>query len=292
MPKPNNQSTTETTVGRTGSAMIERVKYKRCGIKPPAPTSSPTTNDALGAQSNKMQNDTDHQALQNAGVVWQRHQREETQRWQDWTEILGPALIKVQDEAMRVASTDKPEGRRYAKAVSELLKAYQLDQIDGATRWNAIKIVQNLHAVTVWRAEQPKREALNHPSTVWRKFAKKLQSPKPNKKRRAALENAHEPADEKPSLEKSPADPGAKENDDLLGLPNFLNRTPRGALATLLATRKLTVDDVPSDARPAALKKLGRELMDFAAALERRGAEGDQGQQTVVIPSAPSEGLS
>ena len=119
---------------------------------------------------------------------------------------------------------------------------------------------------------------------------------KPSKKRRPTLENGLERVDKKHRLEKTPAEPGkSKENDDLLGLPDFPNRTgPRGALATLLAIGKLTVDDVPSNATPAALTKLATELMDFAAALERRGgAEDDRGkQQTVVIPSAPSEGLS
>lgn len=309
MSKPN-QSTTEKTVDRAGSTIIERVKYKLSGTKPTAPVPPPknTTNDALGAQSIKMRDEADHKALQNAGVAWQRHQAEEKKRWLDWTEILGPALLKVQKEAMAIASTNKPKGRRYSKAVSGLLKTYQLDRIDGATRSNAIKIVQNLEAVTAWRSRQEKLETLNHPSTVWRWFTlsddwraiqmqlgitpkERQSSPKP-KKRRATLENGLARVDEKPCLEKSPPDPGeSKENDGLLGLPDFLNRTPRGALATLLATRKLTVDDVPTDTRPAALRKLANELFGAATALEkRRSAEDDRGEQRAAIIS--SEGLA
>jgi|HubBroStandDraft_6_1064221.scaffolds.fasta_scaffold177383_2 hypothetical protein len=125
---------------------------------------------------------------------------------------------------MQFASTDKPRGRRYAKAVSELLETYKLDQIDCATRSNAIKILQNLDAVTAWRNKQKNPEALNHPSTVWRKFVKERQSsPKPSRRRRATLED--KPLDEKRDLKNGPADPGdSKENDDLLGLPLTLFR--------------------------------------------------------------------
>jgi len=226
MSKPNDQSTSEKMVDQSGSTVIERVKYDPLAIKPPAPTFFPenATNDALGAQSKTMRNDADHQALQNAGLVWLRHQSEEAKRWQDWTEILCPALIRVQEEAMQFASTDKPRGRRYAKAVSELLETYKLDQIDCATRSNAIKILQNLDAVTAWRNKQKNPEALNHPSTVWRKFVKERQSsPKPSRRRRATLED--KPLDEKRDLKNGPADPGdSKENDDLLGLPLTLFR--------------------------------------------------------------------
>jgi hypothetical protein len=246
--------------------MIERVKYELRRIKPSTPTSSRrATKDALGAQSIKMRNDADHQALRKAGVVWQRHQTEEKQRWPDWIEILSPALVKVQDEAMDIASTDKPQGKRYAQAVSGLLKTYQLDEIDGTTRSHAIRIVQNLEAVTDWRAKQEEPQRLNHPTTVWRSFAlseewrgiqaergikpkERRSSPKPTKKQLEALQAELETTrtdcelfkDECESLRreleaKNVAAPAtAKGDNNDLSIPGFLDRTRCGALATLL----------------------------------------------------------
>jgi hypothetical protein len=103
---------------------------------------------------------------------------------------------------LAVASTNKPEGKRYAQAVSGLLKTYHLDDIDGTTRSHAIRIVQNLEAITEWRANQEESERLNHPTTVWRRFAlseewrakrgikpkERHLSPKPTKKQLEALQ--------------------------------------------------------------------------------------------------------
>jgi hypothetical protein len=277
-----------------------------------------TTKDALGAQSIRMGDDADHQALKRAGMVWQRHQTEQKQRWPDWTGILGPALLKVQEEAMAVASTNKPEGRCYTRAVSGLLKTYHLDEIDGATRSNAISIMLNLEAVTDWRAKQKKSERLNHPTTVWRNFilwrdgTKKKgphSSTKLTKKHLEALQaeldttrtDYERVKDECETLRRESdakhfaAPTSTKEDADDLRIPDFLDRTDRrSALATLLASEKLTLQDVPTHTTPAALTKLANELNDLATALRKRGKfeKGRGRQQMMVRPSATSGGLS
>ena len=283
--------------------MIERIrlKYEDRWIKSPVPTSSRKDfiKDALGAQSIKMRKDGDDRALREAGMVWQRHRVEEKQCWQDWTQILGPALVKVQDEAMAVASVNKPEGKRYARVVSGLLKTYNLDGLDSATRSHAIAIVQNLELVTYWRAKQKKPERLNHPTTVWRSFAlseewRAVQSrhgikpkerrspPRPIKKQLEALQaelgttraDYERVNDECQTLRSKleannvAAPAMASEDYNNLSIPDFLDRTDRcGALATLLTGKKLTLKDVPIRTTHAALVKLANELSDLAAAL-------------------------
>ena len=275
--------------------MMDRVKYAVRQIKPLARISSQreTIKDALGPQSIKMRDDADHHALQKAGVVWQRHQKERRQRWLDWTETLGLALVKVREEAMAIACTNKPKGKRYAQAVSGLLKTYHLDEIDAATRSHAIDIMQNLEAVTDWRAKQKNPDRLNHPTTVWRSFAssdewrisqvgcgikskERRSSARPKKKQLEALpaaldttQTGYERIDDARELEAKALTASAptKEGDDG-GIPGFLDRTPRRALTTLLAGGTLTLQDVPSDATSAALAKLARNFSDLADAMK------------------------
>ena len=217
--------------------MIGRVRYKARPVKPLAQKG--TVKDALGAQSFQMRDRADHKVLQKAGVVWQSHQAEEKKRWTDWTEILGPALVKVQEEAMAIASTNKPEGKPYTQAVSGLLKTYRLDEINCSTRSHAINIAHNLEAVTKWRAKQGKPERLNHPTTVWRAFALS------DEWHAIQLRLGIEPKKRKSS-------------------PKL-----RGALATLLANQNLTRNDLPKHATFAALTKLATQISDLAMAVNR-----------------------
>jgi hypothetical protein len=261
------------------------------------------TNDALGPQSINMRDQTDHALLLEAGKVWQRHQNEQKRYWSDWTEILGPAFLKVQTEAMAVVSTNKPEGKRYAQVVSGLLKTYHLNEIDSATRSHAIDIMRNLDAVADWRAKQKEPERLNHPTTVWRSFAlsekwrairagddikpkARHSSPKPTKSQFEALQAELDTTrtecerfkDECKTLKrefeaKNIAAPAtaSKAYDDL-SIPGFLRRIDlRDALAILLDGEKLTLEDVPSGTTPAALAKLANELNDLAVAPKEHG---------------------
>jgi hypothetical protein len=180
--------------------------------------------------------------------------------------------------------------------VSGLLKTYKLDGIDGATRSHAVAIVENLEAVTAWRAKQKKPECLNHPTTVWRSFAlseecravraqhgikpkERRSPPSPPKNQLEALQAELDTAwadyervkDECQTLKREleannvAAPAMASGGYDDLGIPDFLDRTDRrAALATLLAGKKLTLKDVPSSTTQAALVKLAKELSDLA----------------------------
>ena len=55
------------------------------------------------------------------------------QSWNDWL-LVGEALLVGRTECMRVAHTNKPEGRRYNEEFSSWLKATKFDGIDKSTR--------------------------------------------------------------------------------------------------------------------------------------------------------------
>jgi hypothetical protein len=94
--------------------------------------------------------------------------------------VLGRALQKAREEALRLAGTNRPEGRGYNTAMSRLLEKYDL--VDGLyknakgekinTGSNLLNIMDNLAAVEEWRSKLPDPDALNHPSWLWDRFKK------------------------------------------------------------------------------------------------------------------------
>lgn len=93
--------------------------------------------------------------------------------WSDWQKV-GAALAAGRTEAMRIANTNRPKGRKYNRAFGDVLKHKQLgtDRLDSATRNQLLQIAENQSAIEEWRAtlDPAQRLRLNHPSAVWRKW--------------------------------------------------------------------------------------------------------------------------
>jgi hypothetical protein len=91
----------------------------------------------------------------------------------DWQKV-GAALAAGRTEAMRIANTNKPEGKIYNQAFGDVLKREQLgtDRLDSATRNQLLQIVKNQPAIEKWREtlDPAHRLRLNHPSAVWRNW--------------------------------------------------------------------------------------------------------------------------
>jgi hypothetical protein len=91
--------------------------------------------------------------------------------WSDWQKV-GAALAVGRTEAMRIANTNRPKGKKYNQAFGDVLKREQLgtDRLDSATRNQLLQIAGNLPAIEEWREtlDPDKRLKLNHPSAVWR----------------------------------------------------------------------------------------------------------------------------
>ena len=120
----------------------------------------------------RMRDPADHKAMLAAGAAWLRIKKSAKRNWSDWTMTIGPALMRARSEAMAVAYTNKPTGKGYNTAMSGLLTEYHLDDMDGTARKDMVAIMQNLAAVENWRNKQKNPTHLNHPTTVWRSFAK------------------------------------------------------------------------------------------------------------------------
>lgn len=119
-----------------------------------------------------MRDAEDHKVLQEAGKAWRRIKDREKRIWQDWTTKIGPGLLKARVEAMHRAGTNRPMGRGYNEAMSNLLVAYHLDDMEGVARNDMLSIMEHLSEVEEWRADQDYPDRLNHPTTVWRGFKK------------------------------------------------------------------------------------------------------------------------
>ena len=93
--------------------------------------------------------------------------------WSDW-QTVGAALAAGRSEAMRIAKTNTPKGRKYNRAFGGVLKREQLgtDRLDSATRNQLLQIVANQSAFEEWRATllPARRLRLNHPSAIWRNW--------------------------------------------------------------------------------------------------------------------------
>jgi hypothetical protein len=99
--------------------------------------------------------------------------------WSDWQKV-GAALAAGRTEAMRIANTNRPKGRKYNRAFGDLLKDEQLgtDRLDSATRNQLLQIEENKSAIEEWRATltPAQRLRLNHPSAVWRNWQRTVKS--------------------------------------------------------------------------------------------------------------------
>ena len=262
---------------------------------------------ALAAQAKLCISDPDsHQALVKAGEVWRQHQNQQKRYWSDWTEIIGPALVCAQTEAMIIAKVVKPEGRRYAEVMSNLLRAYDLADMDDATRHHAIHIMQNLNTVSAWRMKQKDSERLNHPTTIWRQYVKS-EDYAAAEHERPRRQSQKSPKPVQKELEATQAELEARnadyerlkaENDELRRRrePEFTSAEIPDDLSIPLPFRRASYDDIcdavrtlisacplerrhmPDDVNPDDLIELAEELNAIAAAM----TEADRKQRQHV----------
>jgi hypothetical protein len=91
--------------------------------------------------------------------------------WSDWQKV-GAALAAGRTEAMKIANTNMPKGKKYNQAFGAVLKRVHLDSIDSATRNQLLRISENLPPIEEWREtlDPDQRLKLNHPSAIWRNW--------------------------------------------------------------------------------------------------------------------------
>ena len=80
------------------------------------------------------------------------------------------ALAAGRTIAMQEASTNKPQGPRYRKAIGNWLRIWGFDRIDKGDRTRLLEIAGNLMTINAWRDGLPpeQRFRFNSPTTVLR----------------------------------------------------------------------------------------------------------------------------
>lgn len=106
--------------------------------------------------------------------AWKRLKREKS--WGDWLKV-GEALLVGREWAMHQSGKNKPEGKGYNFAFGEWLAKHKLDDMDKGVRSRLFNVMDNLGLVEEWRKTltMSERLALNHPNSVWRKWAKRME---------------------------------------------------------------------------------------------------------------------
>jgi hypothetical protein len=117
---------------------------------------------------------------------------------------LGRAFMKGRGEAMRIGKTNKPEGKRYCKALNKILKREELHKFESGQRRDLFRIVEHEAEIKAFlESRDPSERILNNPTSIiraWRKTsagADALFKEKPifKKIKRAALQKQVEQRD-------------------------------------------------------------------------------------------------
>jgi hypothetical protein len=129
---------------------------------------------------------SDQDNLENIGhammLAWGRVKKAQARMWGEWMTI-GEGLLAGRQWAMRMAGTNKPEGKGFVMNFSEWLRRFKVDDMDKSDRAKLLQLMEERPAVEEWRATLTDRDrmGLNNPTVVWRKWtaATRVKKPKP-----------------------------------------------------------------------------------------------------------------
>jgi hypothetical protein len=130
-----------------------------------------------------------HRAMQAAGKAWKAIKTSGAKTWREWTEVIGPGLVKARAEAQSISNASS--GKGYNAAMGALLEEYgfgnaQERRRSQVTRADLLRCMGYLAEIEKWRDDAqanvllpveryrkhryPDHTVLNHPSVVWRQF--------------------------------------------------------------------------------------------------------------------------
>lgn len=72
----------------------------------------------------RIRDEEGHRAMQAAGKAWRAIKITSMRTWTDWTQVVGPGLMKAREEALSVSDSKAPIGSAYNKAMGALLQEY------------------------------------------------------------------------------------------------------------------------------------------------------------------------
>jgi hypothetical protein len=130
-----------------------------------------------------------HRAMQAAGKAWKAIKTGGAKTWREWTEVIGPGLVKARAEAQDISNASS--GKGYNVAMGALLEEYGFGNAlerhrSQVTRADLLHCMDYLTEIEKWRHDAeasvllpverhrkhryPDHTVLNHPSVVWRRF--------------------------------------------------------------------------------------------------------------------------
>jgi len=132
-----------------------------------------------------------HDAVSDGVAAWSRLRERARASWTDWVAV-GRALIIGRTEALKIAETNSPVGSRYNAAMGAWLMANGLDGVNNQERYRALLILENLTAISAWRAglDEVKRRRLNHPSAIWAHWRRSTKPAEPPRQKQRVVEDA------------------------------------------------------------------------------------------------------
>jgi hypothetical protein len=115
--------------------------------------------------------DTTEDIVEAAAAAWWRLTRREHTTWGDWV-AFGHGLEIGRTQAMLIAGTNRPFGRKYSAAIRQWLEDNELSGSTEQERYALRRCIQNLPAIEAWRStlSDEQRRRFNHPGGVWAKF--------------------------------------------------------------------------------------------------------------------------
>jgi hypothetical protein len=124
---------------------------------------------ATGNGWNRLSAEAQNEIMAGALAIRRIRQHEDYSHWV----AVGKALLRLQEEAMRLSASNSPQGRGYTAIRAELGSwVPDLDEIDKASKSHAVWLAKNLAAVEKWRETLwfNLRDTLNHPSSIKRRY--------------------------------------------------------------------------------------------------------------------------
>jgi hypothetical protein len=118
---------------------------------------------------NRLTPEAQNEIMAGALAIRRIRQHEDYSHWV----AVGKALLRLQEEAMRLSASNSPQGRGYTAIRAELGSwVPDLDEIDKASKSHAVWLAKNLAAVEKWRETLwfNLRDTLNHPSSIKRRY--------------------------------------------------------------------------------------------------------------------------
>jgi hypothetical protein len=240
-----------------------------------------------------------HRVMLAAGKAWKAIKTSGAKTWREWTEVIGPGLVKARAEAQSISNASS--GKGYNTAMGRLLEEYGFGNAlerhrSQVTRADLLHCMDYLTEIEKWRHDAkasvllpverhrkhryPDHTVLNHPSVVWRQFKTSEDGKQALKDRGIAPTKPRAP---KPTTDlKRDLDQANARNEELkeeLEAARFLGRVTEAAAAQLT--------EADAQAYQQERSRLVRALIEADLGITRAEIERIRRAYVALLPVDP-----